>query len=55
MLGRSSDLLPFLNAFPKSVDSYQLSVISFLGLFTVHCLLFTEKTSGKSVVQNVIQ
>ncbi len=46
--GRSSDLLPYLNAFPKSVGSYQFSVFK-----TVYCLLFTEKTSGKSVVQYV--
>ena len=55
MLGRSSDLLPFLNAFP--FFSFQLSVISYqsvLWLFTVHCLLFTDVSSGKSVVQNVL-
>ena len=42
-----------MNAFPESVVSYQLSVISFLKLFTVYCLPYTENTSGKSVVQNV--
>ena len=42
-----------MNAFPESVVSYQLSVISYLKLFTVYCLPYTEKTSGKSVVQNV--
>jgi len=39
-----------------SVISYQLPVlINYKKLITVHCLLFTEKLSGKSVVQNVLK
>jgi len=43
LIGRSSDLLPFLNAFPKI--SYQLLVISLFK--TVHYFLFSEKSVAK--------
>jgi hypothetical protein len=57
MHGRSSDLLPYLNGLPEnqfSVLSSQLPVLAnYKRLITVHCSLFTEKLSGKSVVLNV--